>query len=199
VIGRTIEELAVGDAVELTRVAWPEDVAAFVHAIGDDNPVHSDPAFAASTPFGRPIAPGMWTAGLISAAIGTRLPGPGTIYAKQDLKFLRPVYFGDVITARVEIVEVIADRNRIRLATTCTNEDGETVLTGEAWVLPPLEPVRYEEDGQGERAITSFWALEPIAWAGRTAALWYSAVAAGLASLSGPGNGTAPSQSTTPV
>ena len=181
-IGRTLQELAVGDFVEITRVAWPDEVTHFLAAIGDDNPVHADAAFAAGTPFERPIVPGMWTAGLISAALGTRLPGPGSIYVKQDLKFIRPVYFGDSITARVEVVELVPERNRARLATTCRNADGETVLAGEAWVLPPLEPVRYESVPSATTA-PSFWALAPAAWAGRATALWCAAVADGLGTL----------------
>jgi len=176
--GRTIEELALGDFVELTRVAAPDNVAAFLGAIGDDNPVHSDPDFAATTSFERPIAPGMWTAGLLSAAIGTQLPGPGSIYIKQDLKFLRPVYFGDTITARIEVVEMIPERNRVRLSTTCVNGDGETVLAGEAWVLPPQRPIQY--DGPQRREGGAFWVFAPVAWASRAAAMWYAAVADGL-------------------
>jgi acyl dehydratase len=176
--GQTIEELAIGDFVELTRVAAPDNVAAFLGAIGDDNPVHSDPAFAASTSFERPIAPGMWTSGLLSAAIGTMLPGPGSIYIKQDLQFLRPVYFGDTITAHVEIVEMIPERNRVRLSTSCANSDGEAVLAGGAWVLPPLRPVIYDEPQPRES--TPFGVLAPVAWAFRTAAMWYAVVADGL-------------------
>ena len=200
--GRTIAELAIGDFVELSRVAAPDNVASFLTAIGDDNPVHSDSAFAATTSFERPIAPGMWTAGLLSAAIGTMLPGPGSIYIKQDLKFLRPVYLGDVITARIEVVEVIADRNRVRLATSCANADGETVLAGEAWVLPPQRPVSYDE--RKRRDATPFWALAPVAWASRAAAMWYAAVADGLDSWAGArppraGDGSARERPLTPA
>jgi phosphate acetyltransferase len=94
--------------------------------------------------FGERIAPGIWTAGLISAVIGTRLPGPGTIYLSQDLKFLRPVKLGDAIRARVEVIGVNRDRNRVRLRTVCTNQRGEDVLSGEALVMPSRTPVRYE-------------------------------------------------------
>jgi acyl dehydratase len=182
--GQTIEELAIGEFVELTRVAAPNNVAAFLGAIGDDNPVHSDRAFAASTPFEQPIAPGMWTSGLLSAAIGTMLPGPGSIYIKQDLQFLRPVYFGDTITAHVEIVEMIPERNRVRLSTTCANSDGEAVLAGGAWVLPPLRPVIYDEPQRRER--TPFGVLALAEWASRAAAVWYAAVADGLDYWTGP-------------
>ena len=90
-IGKTIAELAAGDRAEITRVVEQDDIAAFVDAVGDYNPVHSDPAYAAATPFKAPIAPGIFTAGLISAVIGTELPGPGAIYLSQSLKFVKPV------------------------------------------------------------------------------------------------------------
>ena len=142
-IGRTIDQLAVGDAAELTREVSPGDILKFVESVGDRNPIHSDRAYAASTPFREPIAPGIWTAGLISAVIGTELPGPGSIYVTQDLRFLRPVRPGDSITTRVEVAEILRERNRVRLKTTCHNQRGEEVLTGEAWVLPTKVPVSY--------------------------------------------------------
>ena len=83
------------------------------------------------------IAHGMLTAGLISAVLGVHLPGPGTIYLAQDLKFTAPVKFGDTIKAEVEVIEIIEEKNRIRLSTTCTNQSGDTVLKGIATVMPP--------------------------------------------------------------
>lgn len=170
-IGRAIEELAVGDSAEVSRTVSEGDIAEFVDAVGDHNPVHSDRAFAATTPFKGPIAPGIWTAGLVSAVIGTRLPGPGSVYATQDLAFLRPVRAGDTITARVEVLEIVRDRNRIRLKTVCVNQRGEEVLTGEAWVLPPKSPVVYAEDKSGMGALT-FWALQPWALAAQAVSVW---------------------------
>lgn len=143
--GRTIDQLAVGETAELSRQVTQGDVLKFVESVGDRNPVHSDPAFAAETPFREPIAPGIWTAGLISAVIGTQLPGPGTIYVSQDLRFLRPVKPGDRITARVEVAELLPQRNRARLKTVCLNQRGEEVLTGEAWVVPPKSPIHYPD------------------------------------------------------
>ncbi|HSB69458.1 MAG TPA: MaoC family dehydratase [Candidatus Methylomirabilis sp.] len=144
-IGRTVDRLAVGDAAELSREVTAADIAKFVESVGDRNPVHSDRAFAASTPFREPIAPGIWTAGLISAVIGTRLPGPGTIYVSQELRFLGPVKPGDALTARVEVTEILRERNRVRLRTTCRNQRGEEVLAGEAWVRPPKSPITYPD------------------------------------------------------
>jgi 3-hydroxybutyryl-CoA dehydratase len=140
--GKSIDELQVADRAEMVRRVGPADVAAFVEATGDDNPLHGNDIFAARTPFRTPIAPGILTAGLASAVIGTRLPGPGSVYVSQTLKFLRPVRVGDLITARVEVVEILPEKNRVRLITECVNDRGETVLQGEAWVLPPRALVR---------------------------------------------------------
>lgn len=144
--GRTIDDLHVGETAELTRAVTAEEIAAFLALTGDTNAVHSDPAMMAQTRFHEPIVPGMWTASLLSVAIGTRLPGPGCIYVSQDLRFLRPVKVGDAVTARVEVVEIVRERNRVRLKTACTNQRGEVVLAGEAWVLP-RKPAAVVEDG----------------------------------------------------
>lgn len=170
-IGRSIDELSVGDSAALSRLVREGDIARFVDAVGDHNPVHSDPAFAAATPFGDPIAPGIWTAGLISGVIGTRLPGPGSIYVTQDLRFLKPVRAGDTITAQVEVHEIVRERNRVRLGTVCVNQRGEEVLVGEAWVLPPKKSVVYAEDRSGAGALV-FWALQPWAWTTQALSIW---------------------------
>jgi acyl dehydratase len=179
VIGLTIDAIEVGDGAEITRRASEADIAGFVESVGDYNPVHSDPVYAAGTPFEEPIAPGIWTAGLISAVIGTRLPGPGAIYLAQDLKFLRPVKLGDVVHARVEVIETNRAKNRMRLRTVCTNQRGEDVLTGEALVMPTRTPVVY--DRVAERATPVALSLfNPWAWAAHATAMWMSA---GLAVL----------------
>src|SRR6266542_369634 len=144
-IGLTVEDIHVGDSAQVVRRATDDDIASFVDAVGDYNPSHSARGYAATTMFKEPIAPGIWTAGLISAVIGTRLPGPGAIYLSQDLKFLKPVKFNDAITARVEVLETMRERNRVRLKTVCTNQRGEEVLTGEALVMPSKTRVDYEE------------------------------------------------------
>lgn len=135
-VGKTIDQLARGDYAKLVRVVEESDIAAFIDAVGDYNPLHSDAAYAATTPFNGPIAPGIFTAGLVSAVIGTELPGPGAIYLAQTFKFLKPVRAGDTITAHVGVVEIHRGRNRICLETICTNQAGEEVLVGEAWVMP---------------------------------------------------------------
>jgi len=170
-IGRTLTELEVGDHAELTQVVDESQIAAFVDAVGDHNPLHSDPAFAATTKFKEPIAPGIFTAGMISAVIGTRLPGPGAVYLSQELRFVKPVKAGDTITARVEIVEIVRERNRIRLATTCANQRGEEVLAGEAWVLPSRESIRYEQRLPAAGIALAAGMLLPWMWAARSTLL----------------------------
>jgi acyl dehydratase len=172
-IGKTIAELNPGDRAEITRVVEDGDIAAFVDAVGDYNPVHSDRAYAATTPFKQPIAPGIFTAGLISAVIGTQLPGPGAIYLSQSLKFVKPVKSGDTITARAEIIEVMQERNRIRIQTVCVNQHGEEVLSGEAWVMPSRVRVVYEPKPHATAAMTAL-ALQPFAWAAQAMSLWGS-------------------------
>jgi acyl dehydratase len=169
-IGKTISELATGDRAELVRRVETSDVSRFVAAVGDYNPIHSDPEFAARTSFGEPIAPGVFTAGLISAVIGTQLPGPGAIYLSQSLKFIKPVKFGDTITARVEVLEVLRERNRIRLSTVCLNQAGEEVLTGEAWVMPSRISIAYE--AAPAKAASVPLALQPLAWATAAMTAW---------------------------
>ena len=169
-IGLSIESIEVGDHAEMVRTVSGEDIADFADAVGDYNPVHSDREYAAETIFKAPIAPGIWTAGLISAVIGTRLPGPGAIYLSQTLKFMKPVMFGDVITARVEVIETNPEKNRIRLRTVCTNQRGEDVLTGDALVMPSRTHVVYSKARQ-RRDLVAMWTLAPWAWAAQSAAL----------------------------
>jgi acyl dehydratase len=171
--GRTIEELAVGEAAEVTREITAETIREFVDATGDDNPLHSDAAFAATTRFGQVIAPGILTGGLVSAVIGTRLPGPGTVYLSQTFRFLRPVLIGDTITARVEVTEILRDRNRVCLRTVCRNQAGDPVIEGEAWVMPSKQHIEYEEPARRG----SGWALActPAAVAVQAMAFWATA------------------------
>ena len=170
-IGKTIEDLNAGDRAEITRVVTDEDISEFVSAVGDYNPLHSDSVYAAGTAFKTPIAPGIFTAGLISAVIGTTLPGPGAIYLSQTLKFVKPVRAGDAITARVEVSEVIRDRNRVRLHTVCVNQHGEDVLSGEAWVMPSRTSVVYEERRRGLPSFAA-WPLQPWTWAAQATMAW---------------------------
>ena len=195
--GRTIQELVVGDAAEVTHEVTREVIRAFVAASGDDNPIHSDPAFAAGTRFRRVIAPGMLTASFVSAVIGTQLPGPGAVYLSQSLRFVKPVFVGDQVTARVEVTERLVERNRLRLRTTCANQDGDLLLEGEAWVLPAATRVEYEPpratSPAGGPATSSRRPVEPfsqLAWAPAAlpldvASLWASLWVEGSLTLAG--------------
>jgi 3-hydroxybutyryl-CoA dehydratase len=133
VSGLFLEDLTVGQTAQLDRCVTEADLVAFAAVTGDDNPAHLDEAYAATTPFGGRIAHGMLCAGYISAVISTKLPGPGTIYVSQTLRFRRPVRIGDTVTARVEIVAIDTARGRVRLATTCL-VNGKPVLDGEGEV-----------------------------------------------------------------
>jgi 3-hydroxybutyryl-CoA dehydratase len=135
-MGLFLEDLSLGQVAELTRQVSAGDLDAFAAVTGDDNPVHLDEAYAAATPFGGRIAHGMLAAGYISAVIGTKLPGPGTIYVSQSLRFRRPVRIGDRVTARAEIVALDKARARVTLETTCL-VNGKAVVEGEAEVLVP--------------------------------------------------------------
>ncbi len=174
-IGKTIAEIHPGDRAEMARVVEEDDIASFIDAVGDLNPVHTDVHYAATTPFKSPIAPGIFTAGLISAVIGTRLPGPGAAYLSQSLKFVKPVRAGDTITARVDVLEVLAERNRARLQTVCVNQRGEEVLSGEAWVMPSKAPVVYEEQPRPTSSLAAL-ALGPWAMDAQAARLWAALV-----------------------
>ncbi len=136
-IGKTIDELKVGDAAEFTKTISESDVYLYAGVTGDLNPAHIDEEYAKKTFFKTRIAHGMLPAGLLSTVLGNRLPGPGSIYIRQDLRFLAPVRIGDTITARAEVIEIIPEKNRARLATFCLNQDGAKVLDGEAVVSPP--------------------------------------------------------------
>jgi 3-hydroxybutyryl-CoA dehydratase len=126
----------VGEFAEFTKVFSEEDVFLFAGISGDRNPIHVDREFAAKTRFRERIAHGLLTAGTISAAIGMKLPGPGCLYLSQTLEFKAPVFLGDEITARVEIVEVVSEK-RLRMRTRCFNQDKVLVIDGEAMILPP--------------------------------------------------------------
>lgn len=136
-VGKTMEEIAVGDTATFAKTVTETDVYLYAGITGDLNPAHVNEAYAAETFFKGRIAHGMLTAGFISAVLGTHLPGPGTIYLRQELKFLAPVRMGDTITAKVEVVEKIVEKNLLHLRTTCTNQTGKVVLDGEAVVMPP--------------------------------------------------------------
>lgn len=127
----------VGDAAEVSKTINDEDVRAFAELTGDRNPVHLDEEFASATRFGRRIAHGMLGASLISTVLASELPGGGSVYLSQTLRFTAPVFLGDTVTARVTVKHVREDKPVVTLETVCTNQRGERVVEGEAVVLAP--------------------------------------------------------------
>lgn len=136
-IGKSFDELTVGDTAEFAKTISESDVYSYAGITGDLNPAHVNEVYAEKTFFKTRIAHGMLVGGLISTVIGTKLPGPGAIYMKQSLTFLAPVKIGDTITARVTVMEKLPEKGRVRLQTTCVNKEGAVVIDGEALVSPP--------------------------------------------------------------
>ena len=136
---RTFDEINVGDSAAITRVLNKDDIDLFAILSGDVNPAHLDEAYAAQTPFHKVIAHGMWGGTLISTVLGTKLPGPGTIYLSQQLKFQRPVCLGDVITVTVTAAAKNPEKNLVTLDCVCTNQAGKTVISGTAEVMAPTK------------------------------------------------------------
>src|ERR1700722_1638652 len=132
------DDLKVGMTERLKKTIAASDVVGFAQLTGDRNPIHLSEHFAARTPFGRRIDHGLYTASLISAVLGTRLPGPGAIYISQTLNFRAPVKIGDTVTVTVTVAELIPEKSRARLSCVCA-VDGEVVLDGEALVKVPSE------------------------------------------------------------
>ena len=130
------EDLSVGLTETLRKTINSADVVGFAEVTGDRNPIHLSEHFAAKTPFGTRIAHGLYTASLISAVLGTRLPGPGAVYISQTLNFRAPVKIGDTVEVTVTVAELMPDKRRARLTCTCSVGD-EVVLDGEAWVKVP--------------------------------------------------------------
>lgn len=127
--------LKIGDSALLSKTFSDEDVQAFAAVSGDKNPVHLDEIYAATTPFKKRIAHGMLTASLISAVLGTKLPGEGSIYLGQTINFKAPVYLDDTITATVTVTKLHERKPIVTLETVCTNQDGVVVLDGEATMM----------------------------------------------------------------
>ena len=136
-IGKTIEEIKLGERAEFSKTISESDVYLFAGITGDFNPAHINEMYAAKTYFKKRIAHGMLLAGFISTVVGNQLPGYGTIYVKQEMTFLSPVSIGDTITAQVEVTEIFLEKKQAKLKTTCINQDGTKVLDGEAIVSPP--------------------------------------------------------------
>ncbi len=136
--GKSIHDLKVGDSAEWSKTVTEDDVELFAKATGDFNPVHLNQAYAEKTFFKGRIAHGLLSLGFISTLLGNILPGHGTIYLSQEVKFLAPVRIGDTLTARVEVLELLPEKNRAKFRTFCTNQDGKVVVDGVAWGMPPV-------------------------------------------------------------
>ncbi|UCG24408.1 MAG: MaoC family dehydratase [Chloroflexota bacterium] len=132
---RSRDDFTIGERAQLSRSITDDDIRVMADITGDFNPVHMDDEFAGRTRFKGRIAHGMFSAGLISAVLGTKLPGPGSVYLKQELNFLYPVRAGDTLTAEVEVTNWRADKRIITLKTRCHNQDGRDVVDGEAVIL----------------------------------------------------------------
>lgn len=136
-LGKTIADIKIDDSAVFSKTISEADIYLFAGVTGDLNPAHINEEYAKNTFFKGRIAHGMLLAGFISSVIGCQLPGPGSIYIKQDLKFRAPGRIGDTVTAKVRVVEIIEEKNRVILETTCTNQEGVLLLDGQAMISPP--------------------------------------------------------------
>jgi len=134
----------IGQTASFTRTITEADIVQYAGLSGDFNPIHVDSEYARGTRFGQRIAHGMLTASLLSNLLGMRLPGPGSVYMEQTLRFARPVFIGDTITATVEVTGYDAAKGNLTLRTECRNQKGEIVLEGEAKMRVPRE----EQEGR---------------------------------------------------
>ncbi len=139
---RTFDEMQVGECAVIERTLTWRDIELFAVMSGDVNPAHVDEEYARTDRFHGIVAHGMWGASLISTLLGTRLPGPGTIYLEQTLSFRHPVTIGDTIAVSVTVAFKDPKRHRVVLDCRCVNQRGETVIDGTATVLAPTEKVR---------------------------------------------------------
>jgi 3-hydroxybutyryl-CoA dehydratase len=137
--GMTIDQFRPDQVFEKKVTVSEGMITGFAEATGDRNPIHLDEDYARGTLFKARIAHGMLLAGILSGILGMEFPGIGTIYLAQSLKFTKPVFIGDAITFRLKVIDIDIDavKNRLRIETVCTNQEGKTVLTGEALVMPP--------------------------------------------------------------
>ena len=140
---RTFDDLTIGESASLVRVVGRDDIDLFATVSGDVNPAHLDPVFASTDIFGHIVAHGMWTGALVSAVLGTKLPGPGTIYLEQDLRFRKPVSPGDTITITVTVREKRPEKRIVVLDTRGANQRGEEVLNGSATVIAPDRAIEW--------------------------------------------------------
>ncbi len=137
IVGKAIDELKVGDKASHKKIITEKDIKMFGEITGDYNPAHFDDEYALQTIFKKRIAHGMLVGSLFSKLLGLDLPGPGSIYISQTLKFRRPVYFGDEIMAEVKIIKIDQAKNRVTFECVAYNQNNEKVVIGEAEIMPP--------------------------------------------------------------
>ncbi|MGQ5523407.1 MaoC family dehydratase [Chitinimonas sp. PSY-7] len=130
------EDITMGQTASFRKTVTEADIVLFAGITGDHNPVHTDEEYARNTPFGRRVAHGLLTSSLVSTVLGNQLPGPGTIYMSQSMRFMAPVFIGDTVTASVEVIALDKAKRRVTLATRCS-VGGNIVLEGEALVKAP--------------------------------------------------------------
>jgi phosphotransacetylase/acyl dehydratase len=159
---RTFDEMQIGDSAQLNRSFTQSDIELFANVSGDVNPSHLDQAYADRSLFHGIVAHGMLGGSLFSAVLGTMLPGPGTIYLGQDLRFRRPVKPGDSLTVKVTVRSKDAAKNRVVLDCLCTNQNGEEVITGTAEVVAPTEKIRRERMQLPEVSVVNHAALTSL-------------------------------------
>lgn len=138
------EDLEIGTSSEFKKTLTEKELVLFAAVSGDVNPVHLDAEFAKKSMFGERIAHGLWSGSLISAALATQLPGPGTIYLSQDLNFKRPVKLGDTLTVKLSVASKDDEKKRVTLDCVVVNQDDKEVVTGVAKVIPPTEKMQIE-------------------------------------------------------
>jgi 3-hydroxybutyryl-CoA dehydratase len=140
----TYDEISIGQTARYSKVIEERDIQLFAAVSGDVNPVHLDAEFAAGTPFGERIAHGMLTGAIISAALAMELPGPGTVYLSQSLKFRLPVKLGDTVTVLLEVTDKQDRRRLVTLDCKASNQEGKVVATGTAEVMAPAQKLSIE-------------------------------------------------------
>ena len=138
-IGKSIDELIIGESTNHKKIITEKDIEMFGEITGDFNPAHFDEEYAKNTMFKKRISHGMLIGSLFSKLLGMELPGPGSIYISQTLRFRRPVYFGDVIKAEVTVKEINVEKNRVTFDCIAYNQNNEKVVIGEAELMPPVK------------------------------------------------------------
>lgn len=144
ITNKIYDEIQIGDCATLTRCLTKQDIQLFATVTGDMNPAHLDESYAKTDIFHQIVGHGMWTASMFSVLLGMQLPGPGTLYLGQTLKFLKPVHLGDTITASVKVIKKEDKHKHITFETLCINDKNEHILEGEAFVLAPTEKISWE-------------------------------------------------------